>query len=51
LIGSLLLTGCNINLVQNEPSENDNQFSVVEDTNQTINDNISLREKLLNQFE
>ena len=26
LIGSLLLIGCNTNLVQNEPSENDNQL-------------------------
>ncbi len=51
LIGGLLLTGCNTNLVQNEPSENDNQLSVVEDSNQAMNNNLSLREKLLNQFE
>jgi uncharacterized protein YcfL len=51
LIWSLLLTGCNTNLVQKEPSENDNQVSVVEDSNQTMNNNLSLREKLLNQFE
>ena len=51
LIGSLLLAGCNTNyLTQNETSENDNQLSMVEDSNQTKN-NISLREKLLNQFE
>jgi len=49
LIGSLLLTGCNTNLAQNEPSENKNQLSVVENSNQTTD--ISLREKLLNQFE
>ena len=51
LVAWLLLTGCNTNLVQNEPSENDNQLSVVEDSNQTMNNNLSLREKLLNQFE
>ncbi|MBR7037018.1 hypothetical protein IKI14_04040 [bacterium] len=52
LVGSLLLAGCNTNyLTQNEPSENDNQLSVVEDSNQTMNNNLSLREKLLNQFE
>jgi len=50
LVGSLLLTGCNTNLTQNEPSENDNQLSMVEDSNKTMN-NISLKEKLLNQFE
>ena len=52
LISGLLLTGCNTNyLTQNEPSENDNQLSVVEDSNQTMNNILSLREKLLNQFE
>ena len=37
LIGSILLTGCNTNLAQNEPSENDNQLPVVENSNQTMN--------------
>jgi hypothetical protein len=49
LIGSILLTGCNTNFAQNEPSENENQLSVVENSNKTTD--ISLREKLLNQFE
>ena len=50
LIGSLLLAGCNTNyLTQNEPSENRNQLSVMENSSQTTD--ISLREKLLNQFE
>jgi uncharacterized protein YcfL len=50
LIGSLLLAGCNTNyLTQNEPSENKNQLSVMENSSQTTD--ISLREKLLNQFE
>jgi hypothetical protein len=50
LIGSLLLAGCNTNyLTQNEPSENKNQLSAMENSSQTTD--ISLREKLLNQFE